>query len=89
MQPEALLNVAFDVSAIGFVLWLAHQLTTKTIPDMTNTYTDATQKQRDDFREVLDKQREDFAEFHRRESASHEKRLDAVMDKCIGNKSGD
>lgn len=74
MQPDAVINLAGNLSAIGFVLWLAHRLTTRTIPDMTQKFIDATTAQRDDFREALKDQRN-----------AHEARLQSVMDKCLGH----
>ena len=73
MQPESIINLAGNLSAIGFVIWLAHRLTTKTIPDMTDAFTQATERQRSDFRETLQQQRK-----------AHEEMLKSVMDKCIG-----
>lgn len=89
MEPIGLLNVAGNLTAVGFVIWLTHRLTTRTIPDMTDAYLRASEKQRDDFRESLKAQRDDFADFHNREHQTHESRLQSVMDKCLQTGSGD
>jgi hypothetical protein len=83
METGALINLAGNLSAVGFVCWLAHRLTTQTIPDMAARFTDASDKQRADFRETLEKQRADFHAFHQQEHESHEARLQKVMDKCV------
>ena len=83
MQPDALINLAGNLSAVGFIIWLAHRLTTKTIPEMTERFQKATESQREDFRQTLEKQRADFADFHKREHDAHESRLQAVMDRCL------
>ena len=75
MQPDAIISLAGNLSAIGFVIWLAHRLTTKTIPDMTDAFTRATERQRDDFRTTLTQQRD-----------AHEAMLRSVMDRCIATK---
>lgn len=89
MQPDSLIGLVGNLGAVGFVIWLAHRLTTRTIPDMTETFTAATERQRDDFRAALDAQRKDFTDFTARQSSAHEARLQAVMDKCLGHTSGE
>ena len=86
MTPELLLNLTSNLGAVGFILWLAHRLTTVTIPRMTESFTAATQKQREDFRHALDAQREDFVAACERESERSAERLKAVMDKCLAGR---
>jgi len=83
MEPEILANLAGNLGAVGFVSWLAHRLTTRTIPDMAKSFGDAYVCQRKDFRDALDQQRNDFQEFHKRELEAHVTRLQAVMDRCL------
>ena len=83
MQPDAIVSLVGNLSAVGFVVWLAHRLTTKTIPDMSERFAEAAKQQRDDFRAALDQQRRDFADFHQREHQTHEARLRSVMDRCL------
>lgn len=83
MEPQILVSLISDLGALGFILWLAHRLTAKTIPDMTNAFIASNEKQREDFKETLEKQRADFRAFHEQEHQSHESRLQKVMDKCI------
>lgn len=80
MEPESLVNVASDLGAVVFVFWLAHRMTTKTIPDLTEKYIAATERQRQDFRDVLEKQRSDFAEWHQQDHAVHESRMDTIVE---------
>lgn len=72
MQPDSLIGLVGNLGAVGFVIWLAHRLTAKTIPEMTRTFTSATERQRDDFRATLKDQRE-----------AYETSMQRVMDKCI------
>lgn len=88
MEPQILVGLVSDLGALGFILWLAHRLTAKTIPDMTEAFVAANEKQREDFKETLEKQRADFQAFHQHEHESHEARLQKVMDKCITSASG-
>lgn len=85
MEPGTILNLAGNLSAVGFVIWLAHRLTTKTIPDLSTSFVQASERQRKAFTETLQAQRQDFASFHDREHTAHEARLQAVMDKCLAN----
>ena len=78
MQPDAVINLVGNVGAIGFVVWLGHRLTTRTIPDMTQQFIEATQSQRSDFQESLREQRK-----------AHEASMRSVMDKCLATKGGD
>lgn len=75
MPADTIISLAGNLSAIGFVIWLAHRLTTKVIPDMTTTFTQATERQREDFRCTLSEQRQ-----------AHETMLRSVMDKCINGR---
>lgn len=88
MQTDALINLLGNLSAVGFVCFLAHRLTTKTIPDMADRFAESAKQQREDFRATLDKQRQDFVQFHNRENAAHEARLQSVMERCLV-RSGD
>lgn len=89
MQPDSLVNLAGNLTAVGFVVWLAHRLTTKIIPDMAAAFIAANERQRQDFRETLERQRQDFAEFHKRENLAHELRLQGVIERRLGTESGD
>lgn len=80
MDPSTLIGHASDFTALGFVVWLAHRLTTKTIPELTREFTRAAEKQRQDFREMLEKQRTDYHDWHKETHAVHEDRMDALVD---------
>jgi len=83
MEPEMLFDFVGDLGALGFVLWLARHLTTRTIPALTSSFATALDDQRNDFGATLDKQRADFAALHNRECTAHDERLQAVIDKCV------
>lgn len=89
MQPDAVISLVGNLSAVGFVVWLAHRLMTRTIPEMAEQFSNSSAQQRDDFRDALDRQRRDFTDFHRREHEAHETRLQSVMDKCLARGTGD
>ena len=80
MDVSTLIGHAGDLSALGFVVYLAYRLTTKTIPELTREYVGAANKQREDFREILEKQRDDFRAWNRQSHDVHEARMDALVD---------
>lgn len=80
MQIDTVVQLVSDLGALGFVLWLAHRLTAKTIPDLTERYTSAADKQRADFRQMLEQQRVDFSDLHKRDHDVHEARMATMVD---------
>lgn len=79
VEVESILDVASNVGAMGFVLFLAHRLTTSTIPALFAKFEEATAKQRDDFGRALSMQREDFERWHEHENKFHETQIESIV----------
>ena len=77
---QTIVQLIGDLGAIGFVLFLTHRLTTKTIPDLSKEFQDSAAKQRAEFSATLNRQREDFVKWHEREIDTHEKHVSSIVD---------
>lgn len=79
-SSQLLVSLLGDLGAMGFILYLTHRLTTHTIPRLAEQFETATEKQRQDFKEMLAEQRQDFAAWHQRENAFHEAQTSSLVE---------
>ena len=60
MNPELLASLVADIGSVGFIVWIAHRLTTHTVPTLARENREALERQRADFRAALADQRRDL-----------------------------
>jgi len=63
----------------GFVMWLVWRTTNHTIPRLAKAFEDASDRQRQDFREMLQQQRSDFERILDREQLLHKEQTDKLL----------
>jgi hypothetical protein len=78
VEHQFLVSLIGDLGALGFILWITHRLTTHTIPRLAKQFEEATEKQRQDFREALKEQRVMFEARARREEEIFTHSLDRL-----------
>lgn len=68
-------SVFANIPALGFVIWLAHRMTTTTIPRLVEDFKTELKDIRADFRDVLETQRADFSEMVKSQQQGFESML--------------
>lgn len=80
MPSENLISMVGEFGALGFVFWMAWRLANHTIPRLAKQFETATEKQRQDFKEILAQQRETFHEMIKREREVHGQHVQHIVD---------
>jgi hypothetical protein len=62
MKPDMFMQLAGNVGAMAFILWLVWRTQNYTIPRLVKDFKEGIEKSRQEFKESLDKQRNDFKE---------------------------
>jgi hypothetical protein len=94
-MPEYAVELMKLFGPMGFIMWLVWRTTNHTIPRLANafetavgrlqeSYIDQSDKQRADFKEVIQQQRSDFREIIEREQEAHAKQTDRLVEAIHG-----
>ena len=89
-NPQLIVSLVTDLGAFGFILWLIQRTFSHTIPRLAKDFQDAvaamqvafeksTDKQREDFREIVLLQRKDFERVLQREQEIHAVQTDKIV----------
>lgn len=79
-DAQMLMSLIGDLGALGFVLWMAWRMTNHTIPRLAKSFEDATDRQRNDFKEMLKEQRDSCATMMEREREVHGQHVDRIVE---------
>lgn len=80
MTAETLVSLIGDLGAIGFVFYMAFRLTNHTIPRLATQFENANERQRQDFKEMLQQQRDAFHAMMEREREVHGQHIQRLVD---------
>ena len=78
-SPEVLTQLISALGPMGFVMWLVWRTTHHTIPRLAKSFEDASDRQREDFKEMFNLQRHDFERILQREQEIRQIQIDAIM----------
>lgn len=74
------LNLISNLGAMGFVLWMSFRLTNHTIPRLATQFEEAVERQRQDFKDILQQQRADMLMMVDRQEKAHQEEVQKLVD---------
>lgn len=90
---QTFVSLVGDLGALGFVFFMTWRLANNTIPRLAKQFEDASEKQRADFKELLQEQRATFVSMMEREQEVHGQHVTRIVESIrelkVNNNQGD
>ena len=77
---QTFVSLVGDLGALGFVFFMTWRLANSTIPRLAKQFEDAGEKQRVDFKEILQEQRDTFVSMLEREQEVHGQHVTRIVE---------
>lgn len=84
MDTTVLTQLVGALGPVGFVMWMVWRNTNYTIPRLAKSFENATDRQRQDFKEMFNQQRGDFERILTRQQEIHESQSTKAIEAIKG-----